>query len=292
MLSNVSQMKQLVLPIMLFAIAAPVEAQVAIPALSPHARTEQQIGFTTLTIDYHRPSARGREIFGALVPYGKVWKTGGGDCTKIKFSEAVVVEGNSVAQGTYSLYTVPGERQWTIILNHDTTGLYDQKNDVLRFAVKSYTTGRFFNALTIDIDFIPEEARVHIAWANTGVSFKIETDTDKRLTQLLDEQLRSQDQSADFFALAAEYYLFRNDHLDRALVLADRALSLERRSWHYSLKVDILKKSGRYAEALAALKTSIAYDETNPENWSKEQLNEILESHAATLKELEGKMDR
>lgn len=285
-------MKQLALPVLLFAIAAPVGAQVAIPALSPHARTEQQIGFTTITVDYHRPSARGREIFGGLVPFGRVWKTGGGDCTKVQFSDAVVIEGNSVAQGTYSLYSIPGERQWTIIFNRDTTGYYQEKNDVLRFQVNTYTTTRFFNALTFDVDFIPEEAEVHIAWAHTGVGFKIETDTDKRLTQLLDEQLTSQNQNAEFFALAAEYYLFRNDQLDRALVLSDRALSLERRCWHYSLKVDILKSSGRYAEAIETLKSSIAYDQKNPEDWSKEQLDEVLESHAATMKALEDSLRR
>lgn len=276
----------------LIAIVASLKAQPAMPPLSPHARTEQQIGFTTISIDYHRPSAREREIFGALVPYGKIWKTGGGDCTKIKFSEPVVVEGLPLVPGTYSLYSVPGESQWTIILNRDTTGYYQEKDDVLRFQVNPYTTTRFFNALTIDIDFIPEEAEVHINWARTGVAFRIETETDKRLTQLLDDQLRSQSQNSQFLALAAEYYLFRNDHLDRALVLADRALSLERRCWYYSLKVDILRKSGKYAEALEVLKRSIAYDKGNPENWSKEQLDEVLNSHAAAMKELQARLQK
>ncbi|HEX8037898.1 MAG TPA: DUF2911 domain-containing protein [Chryseosolibacter sp.] len=285
-------MKRLLLSFTLLAIVASVKAQLAVPPLSPHGRVEQQIGFTTITIDYHRPSARGREIFGGLVPYGKRWKTGGGDCTKIKFSEPVVVEGRPLVPGTYSLYSVPGESQWTIILNRDTTGYYQEENDVLRFQVNPYTTSRFFNALTIDLDFIPEEAEVHINWAHTGVAFRIETDTDKRLTQLSDDQLGSQSQNPEFFALAAEYYLFRNDRLDRALLLADRALSLEPRCWHHSLKVGILNKSGRYAESLEVLKRSIAYDKGNPENWSKEQLDGVLNSHAAAMKELQAKLQR
>jgi hypothetical protein len=286
------KMKLLALPILLVAIAAPLGAQPTLPALSPHARIEQQVGFTEITIDYHRPSARGRKIFGALVPYGKVWKTGGGDCTKIKFSEAVVVEGNSVAQGTYSLYTIPGERQWTIILNRDTTGFYDQKNDILRFQVKPYTTTRVFHALSIDLDFIPEESALHVTWENTGIAFRIQTNTDEKLAKLVKQQLNSQSQKADFFALAAEYYLFRNDQLDQALVLVNRSLSLEPASWYYSLKVDILKKAGRYAEALEALNTAIGYDKKNPENWSKEQFDEVMDGHVATMKELKGKLEK
>lgn len=207
-------MKKVISAFLLVTLAASSHAQNTVPALSPHARTKQQIGFTEITIDYHRPSARGRKIFGGLVPFGKVWKTGGGVCTKLSFSDTVWLDGRSVRPGTYSLYSIPGETQWTVILNRDTTGSYDEKNDVLRFQVTPYTTSRFFNALTIDLDFVPEEAKLHITWEDTGVAFTIQTNTDSKLAQLLAEQLDSKNEEADFFAHAAEYYLFRNDELD------------------------------------------------------------------------------
>lgn len=262
-------------------------AQTTIPALSVHSRTEQQIGFTEITIDYHRPSARERKIFAGLVPYNQVWKTGGGICTKLSFSDTVLVNEQSLYPGTYSLYTIPGESQWTIILNRDTTGSYDEKNDALRFQAKPYATRRYFNALTIDLDFVPEEAQLHIAWENTAVSFKIETNTDGKFRGLVAKQLKSDNKDPEFFALAAEYYLFRNEALDQALRLVNRAISLKENSWYYSLKVDILKRTGRYAEAVDVLKMAIAYEKTNPENWSKVQFDEVLNGREATMKELQ-----
>ena len=285
-------MPKLITAILMLTIVVSANAQTTIPALSAHARTEQQIGFTEITVDYHRPSARGRKIFGGLVPYDWVWKTGGGICTKVTFSDTVLVEEQPVTPGTYSLYSIPREDKWTIILNRDTTGSYEQHNDVIRFQVKPYTTARLFHALTIDIDFIPEEAKLHIAWENTGVAFTIHTNTDKKLTQLLNRQLASKNKDAGLFALAAEYYLFRNDQLDQALRLVNRALSLKVDSWYYSLKVDILKKSERYTEALDVLKIAIAHDKTNPENWSKEQFDEVMNDRAATMRELQSKVQK
>ena len=163
---------------------------------------------------------------------------------------------------------------------------------MLRLQAKPYSTGRYFNALTIELDFVPEESQMHIAWEKTGVAFKIQTNTDEKLRRLIAAELASKNKDHEFFALAAEYYLFRNENLDHALRLVERALSLKLRSWYYVLKVDLLKKSGKYAEALDVLKASIAYAKTNPENWSKEQHDEIMNDRAAMMKELQGMIDK
>ena len=91
------------------------------PVLSPEGSIRQKVGITTISVVYERPAARGRTIFGDLVPYGKLWRTGAGNCTKIKVGDDVVINDKIVPTGTYSLFAIPDQNEWTIILNTDTT---------------------------------------------------------------------------------------------------------------------------------------------------------------------------
>src|SRR5688572_23365505 len=111
------------LSMMTLFVSAHGQSSLAIPEASPPGNIRQKIGFTTITIYYERPAARGRsekEIFGTLVPMGKVWRTGAGNCTTIKFDTDVFIDGKKVAAGKYALFTIPGREKWTIILNTDT----------------------------------------------------------------------------------------------------------------------------------------------------------------------------
>ena len=114
------------------------------PSLSPKGQVTQVVGYTEITVDYERPSARGREIFGKLVPWNEVWRTGAGNATRIRFSQDVEVEGQPLKAGYYSLFTIPGHESWTIILHSDTTLYgsyrYNAAGDVLRAEVPAGTT--------------------------------------------------------------------------------------------------------------------------------------------------------
>ena len=116
------------------------QEQIEFPPASQHGWIKQRIGLTDVEIDYSRPNKNGRRIFGGLLPYGKVWRTGANASTKIKFSDAVKVGGKNVAGGEYAFYTIPNENEWTIILSKDTKewGAYQYKSDadVLRVVVK------------------------------------------------------------------------------------------------------------------------------------------------------------
>jgi len=139
---------------------------------SPPAKAEGTIDGIKVTVDYSAPSAKGRKIMGELVPYGKVWRTGANATTAIEFSGDVKVEGKALAKGKYGLYTIPGETEWTIIINKVATGSpydYSDKQDVLRVSVKPGKTKSFVETFNIAV----EKNNVVLAWENTSVSFKV-----------------------------------------------------------------------------------------------------------------------
>ncbi|MBK7269947.1 MAG: DUF2911 domain-containing protein [Flavobacteriales bacterium] len=138
------------------AVALPIiSAAQDLPQPSPRGQVEQVVGLTNVKVDYSRPSAKGRKIFGDLVPFGQLWRTGANMCTTIELSGPVVVSGKSVAKGKYSLFTIPNEKEWTVILNSDTTlggtDGYDEAKDVARF-VTPVVAAEWTETFTIDPD--------------------------------------------------------------------------------------------------------------------------------------------
>lgn len=141
---------------------------------SPPAQVSKDINGTKITIDYSQPSKRGREVFGVLEKYGKVWRTGANESTWIELSKDVKVEGESLAAGKYGLFTIPGKDEWTIIFNKKWDGWgayeYNEENDVLRVKVKPASTDEVVETFTIDIN---EAGDVILAWDQTKVQFAI-----------------------------------------------------------------------------------------------------------------------
>jgi tetratricopeptide (TPR) repeat protein len=203
------------------------------PPLSSNTTIAQSVGNTLITVEYERPLARERKIFGELVPWNKVWRTGAGQCTRIGFAEDVLVQGKKIAAGKYSLFTIPNPDKWIIILNSDTSlyGSYDYNSnkDVIRFEVIPTNTYRHYEAFTIDIDLIKTNANIYLAWVNTQVVFNIETNTSKNADRFIREQLLSgkNTNSGDYFT-AAQYLLYQRQDLQQALILADKSLQLDK----------------------------------------------------------------
>ena len=141
---------------------------------SPPAQVTEKVGGTTVTIDYSRPSKRGRDIFGGLEEYGKVWRTGANESTWIEVSADVSIEGKTLPAGKYGLFSIPGKDEWTIIFNKkwDGWGAYEYKEeeDVLRVKVEPVSTDEVVEMFTIDI---AKSGEVSMAWDQTSVTFKI-----------------------------------------------------------------------------------------------------------------------
>lgn len=143
---------------------------------SPNASVSQTIGLTVVSLTYGRPSVRDREIFGGLVPFNQVWRTGANEATAITFSGDVLIEGEHVEEGTYSLYTIPGEDSWTIIINEKLSWgtQYDADEDVLRVDVDAEES-HFLERMMIYFENLSEESGdLIIHWANTKVAVQIE----------------------------------------------------------------------------------------------------------------------
>lgn len=146
------------------------------PRTSPNATVSQTIGTTDITISYGRPAVNDRKIFGELVPYGEVWRTGANESTALVVSEDVTIEGNELEAGTYSLYTIPNKNKWTIIVNSKLSWgtQYDKSQDVFRFQVEPQEADYMERLLFYFTDVSNESATVVIHWDNTKVPFTIE----------------------------------------------------------------------------------------------------------------------
>jgi hypothetical protein len=234
------------------------------PSLSPLAMVEQQIGSTNIRITYERPAIRGRTVFGSLVPYGKVWRTGAGNCTKIRFSQPVRIGETSVAGGTYSMFSVPDIESWTIILNRDTTayGLsgYTPSNDIVRVNVPVRMTTRLYESFTIDIDVVPNNAMVYLSWANTQVGFLVETGIDSASMDFIKSSLLTKvSPNPDEYAMGAEYLYYLDRDLDFARILISQAITLQKTLWYYRLKIDILERQKKFSDGVAVADEAIKW---------------------------------
>lgn len=258
-------------------------SQNVFPSLSPKGRIEQNIGFTNFIIDYERPAARGRKIFGELVKYDKLWRTGAGNCTKITFSRPVMINDKTISEGTYSIFTIPSKSDWTVILNKDTTlygaGSYDKEKDLIRFKTKAQSTSRYYESLTMDIDVVPNNAVIYIAWEKTQISFRIQTETDTIVNDFIQQYLLTdKSEDSEEYAMGAEYYYFLNKNLDRAKVLIDKAIAKKNEAWYYRQKIDILEKQKKYQEAIECTRLAISLDQ-NRVDWDDKSKKESKEEY-------------
>src|SRR5271167_338846 len=160
----------LLLPCLLFAavLCGAQSTQLDLPLQSQHAIVTQRLGVTDITINYHRPLANGRKVWGGLVPYGQVWRAGANENTTITFSNPVTIEGKPLDRGTYGLFMIPKEDEWTVIFSKTTTAwgafTYKPDEDVLRVTVKPAASD-FHDALIYDFDQIgPDSAVVTMRW--------------------------------------------------------------------------------------------------------------------------------
>lgn len=149
------------------------------PQASQTATFSQKVGFTDVSIVYSRPSKKGRTIFGELVPYDKLWRTGANLATKITFGDDVKIAGNNLSAGSYALFTIPGKDEWTIIFNNISdqggTGKYDESEDALRVKINSANLSGSVETFTIMIgDVKPSSANINLIWDNTLVSIPLE----------------------------------------------------------------------------------------------------------------------
>ena len=239
----------------------------SLPRASQRATVTQRIGLTDITINYHRPMANGRQVWGKLVPYGEVWRAGANENTTITFSDPVTVEGQALDKGTYGLHMIPGQDQWTVIFSKDSNSWgsfsYKQDNDALRVNVKPQATD-LHDALAYDFDDVkPDSTVVTMRWDKVAVPFKVQVNVNEIVMASIHRQLYGLNQYYwEGWDDAAGYLLANKINLDDALKYEDQSIQNEERYENLMSKSKILAAMGRTQDAEAV--RAKALDKANP----------------------------
>jgi len=250
-----------------FCLGIPVcpaqSALLDLPRDSQHSVVMQRIGITDITINYHRPLVKGRQIWGKVVPYGQVWRAGANENTTIAFTDAVTIEGQPLAKGIYGLHMIPGENEWTIIFSKTHTAwgsfTYNQAEDALRVTVKPQPS-ESHEALTYDFDDVKADSAVAaLRWEKVAVPFKIDVNVHDIVQASLPNQLQGLAQYTwEAWDDAANYLLAQKYDLEGALKYEDTSIGMEKRYDNLLTKSQILEAMGRKDEAEAATKQALA----------------------------------
>ncbi|MBK8339597.1 MAG: DUF2911 domain-containing protein [Flavobacteriales bacterium] len=233
-----------------------------LPQPSPKGKVEQVVGLTKVKVEYSRPSAKGRKIFGDLVPFGELWRTGANMCSTVELSGPAMVAGKPVVKGKYSLFTIPGEKEWTIILNTDTTlggtDGYDQAKDAVRFTAPS-VAAEWTETFTIDLDEVKDDkARVDLRWENTRTSFGIYADASEQALANIKEAMAKTEIKAGTYGRCARYCVDKGVMLPEALAWAEKSVSMEKKYWTLHTLALCQAANGKYKEAVATANESMA----------------------------------
>jgi hypothetical protein len=231
-------------------------AQIRTPQPSPTAKFTQEFALTKVDVEYARPSARNRKIFGELVPFGEMWRTGANAATKVTFADDVQVSGVALPKGSYALYTTPGQNEWTIIFYKNTTFWgapgkdFNEADVAARFTVRPTMLKDMVETFTINLDNLRSNgADFEISWENTLVSFPVTMDSDTRVMADIKNALDGP--SANAYYSAARYYYDEKKGMNEALTYVNK--SLEKggdKFWILRLKAQILAEQGKYKEAI------------------------------------------
>ena len=242
------------------------QAQIKTPQPSPTTKVEQKVGLTDVTLEYSRPSMRGRTIYGDLVPFNKKWRTGANANTKISFSTDVIIDGKDLKKGTYAMYTIPNKDSWEIIFYSDAKnwGLpqeWDDSKIALKTSVKTTSLGFKMETFTMAFGDLADlkSAMLYIMWESTEVGIKIDVPTESIAMKSI-EQIMAGPSANDYFG-AASYYRKSGKDLNQALTWIDKAVKMNPDAYWMSrqkslIQADLGDKKGAIATAKISLEVA------------------------------------
>ncbi|SKB87013.1 Protein of unknown function [Salegentibacter holothuriorum] len=257
-------MKRLFLFLCTAGIMSATQAQIQTPQPSPFTKVEQKVGLTDVSLEYSRPGMRDREIFGNLVPYGQVWRTGANENTKITFSDDVTIQGEELKAGTYAIYTIPKEDEWEVMFYNDASNWgnpaeWNEEKVALKATAEVMELPFEMETFTIMVDDLKNDsAALNFIWANTVASLRFEVPTEEKAMASI-EKVMNGPGANDYFA-AATYYHDANKDLDKAYKWVNKSLEMGNPNafWILRRKSLIAADLGKKEEAIAAAKKSLA----------------------------------
>ena len=262
-------------------------SQIKTPRVSPASEVEQMVGLTEIEVEYSRPSKRGRDIFGNVVPYEKIWRTGADNCTTISFSTDVVIDSQTIQSGKYSIFSIPSKESWDVMLYSD-TDLWgvprDWDKDKIVFKSTYKTNQPNVNSIdeTFTISFsniTNNDADLTFSWDYVSVTVNIAVPTKKIVSENIKEVMSGSPSPSDYYS-AAVYYKQENINLDTALEWINKAIDLFENPRFYQLRQQslIMAANEKYSDAIAvaeeSLKLSIEADNMDYVKMNKESILE------------------
>ncbi len=257
-------MKKIMHCLAILAMTFSVNAQIQTPQPSPLAKMEQVVGLTDVTVEYSRPNMRGRTIFGDLVPYDKLWRTGANGRTKITFSNDVMVGGSTLKAGSYAILTKPNEKSWDVYFYTDADGggvpqPWDESKVAAKVNAEVYPMPMQIETFTMTFDDLTSNSAVlGILWSNVYVGVKIEVPTDKAVSAAIDKMMKGPG-AGDYYA-AASYYMQEGKDINQAKTWIDKAMSMSDKPAFWQLRQQslIYAKAGDKKGAIEIAKKSLA----------------------------------
>jgi len=254
------------------AVLVAADEKLEFPQASQHAVIKQRVGLTDIEVDYSRPNKNDRQIFGALVPFDKPWRTGANQPTKVKFSAPVKFGDKEVPAGEYVLYTIPGASEWKLMLSKNLTAQtpadHKPQDEVARVTAKpALALAAPAETFTIGFeDLRANSAIMYVVWDKTRVDVKLTTNDVEKVTQGIDAAVKSgKDQDANFYYSAASFYLDQNKDLPQALKWVDQAIEKNPKAYFMQAKkAQILAKMGNKKDAIAAAEKAIELLKASP----------------------------
>ncbi len=244
-----------------------MHAQILTPAPSPASKLNQTVGLTDVTVEYSRPSMRGRSVFGNLVPYDKLWRTGANARTKITFSEDVIIDGQNVKAGSYAIFTKPGQASWDVYFyaDYNAGGIpqdWDESKIVVKTTAQVYAMPMPVETFTITIDDVTNDSAViGILWEKVYVGIKFNVPTDTMVMKSIENTMGGP--GADDYYAAAVYYLDAGKDIVKSKEWIDKAISLSEKPAFWQLRQQslIYAKAGDKKGAIEIAKKSLALSE-------------------------------
>ena len=253
-------MKKIVFSVIACVLLISTEAQLKTPAPSPGQIIKQDFGIGTIELSYSRPGIKGRKIFGDLVPYGKVWRTGANNATTLNFSDEVIIGGQTIPAGKYGFLTIPDKDNWTLIITKsvDVTSPsdYKQENDVVRVKVKPLKIDETTETFTMQFANIkPASCDLLVRWDHTVVALPIKNELEKKVMAQIDDLMKNDNRP---YYQAAMYYMDNGKDLNQALAWFDKAIEQNPKAfWVYHQKANALAKLGKKSDAKTTAQKSI-----------------------------------
>ena len=250
----------------LFFISFLSYSQIKTPSASTSSEINQMVGLTEIGVEYNRPSKKGREIFGNLVPFGKLWRTGANSSTKISFSTDVELSGEKIKEGKYSVFSIPNENEWDIILYSDSDLWsvpkdWDESKVVYKssYKVSKLNPGNIIETFTISLnDITNNDANLIFAWDDTYVKVKIDVPTRQMVDESISKVMGGAPKASDFYS-AAVYYRQENIKLDVAMGWMNKAMEMTENPRFFQLRQQalILAANEMYEEAVNVSRRSL-----------------------------------